>query len=254
MREPGIAGAVRGKRVLTTLPDQQPERAPDRVDRDFVAGAPNRCRGADFTPAATWAAVVHLAFAVDTRSRRSVGRPAATPKETRLALDTLKTALWQHDRDEYPYARGELTHHTDADSQYTGFRPSEHPDTAGIAASTGSAGAAYDNAPREHDRPVQNRMDQAAAAPEGPLPGRAGHRRCGPTGTTTAGSTARQAPSSRRGRGQSLHGIQETPGHNHNLRSLPNPGRSTVRNPSHFSSPAQPGRRPAQKRRPGRTR
>ncbi|MGW5974727.1 IS3 family transposase [Streptomyces sp. NPDC055186] len=58
MREPGIAGAVRGKRVLTTLPDQQPGRAPDRVDRGFVAGAPNRCRVADFTPAATWAAVV----------------------------------------------------------------------------------------------------------------------------------------------------------------------------------------------------
>ncbi|MFD5491727.1 IS3 family transposase [Streptomyces sp. NPDC001812] len=149
LREPGIAGAVRGKRVLTTMPDQQAERAPGRVDRDFAAGAPNRCRAGDLTHAATWPAVVHLAFALDTFSRRIAGRPAATPKEPRLVLDTLKTALWQRDRDEYPYVRGELTHHSDADSQYTGVRPAGHPDAAGIAAPTGSAGDAYDNAPRK---------------------------------------------------------------------------------------------------------
>ncbi|MFF3632275.1 IS3 family transposase, partial [Streptomyces sp. NPDC002164] len=43
MRELGITGAVHGKKVITTIPDQQAERAPDRVERDFVAGAPNRC-------------------------------------------------------------------------------------------------------------------------------------------------------------------------------------------------------------------
>ncbi|MEV5012842.1 IS3 family transposase, partial [Streptomyces sp. NPDC055692] len=43
MRELGIQGAVRGKRVITTIPGGQVERAPDLVDRDFVAGAPNRC-------------------------------------------------------------------------------------------------------------------------------------------------------------------------------------------------------------------
>ncbi|MER6169593.1 IS3 family transposase, partial [Streptomyces violaceorubidus] len=55
MRELGISGAVRGKKVITTIPDQQAERAPDRVDRDFVASAPNRCWVADFTHVATWA-------------------------------------------------------------------------------------------------------------------------------------------------------------------------------------------------------
>ncbi|SCD54465.1 putative transposase [Streptomyces sp. DpondAA-D4] len=82
MRELGIAGALRGKRVLTTIPDQQAERAPDRVDRDFVAGAPNRCWVADFTHVATWAGVVYVAFVVDTFSRRIVGWSAATSKET----------------------------------------------------------------------------------------------------------------------------------------------------------------------------
>ncbi|MET8630904.1 IS3 family transposase, partial [Kitasatospora sp. NPDC004669] len=42
MRELGIAGAVRGKKVITTIAEPAAERAPDLVDRQFVAGAPNR--------------------------------------------------------------------------------------------------------------------------------------------------------------------------------------------------------------------
>ncbi|MFE7424261.1 IS3 family transposase [Streptomyces sp. NPDC057545] len=146
MRELGITGAVRGKKVITTIPDQQAERAPDRVDRDFVAAAPNRCWVADFTHVATWAGVVYVAFVVDTFSRRIVGWSAATSKETRLVLDALEMALWQRDRDEHPHVRGELIHHSDAGSQYTSFRLAEHLDAAGIAASIGSVGDAYDNA------------------------------------------------------------------------------------------------------------
>lgn len=146
MRELGIAGAVRGKRVITTIPDQQAERAPDRVDRDFVATAPNRCWVADFTHVTTWAGVVYVAFVVDTFSRRIVGWSAATSKETQLVLDALEMALWQRDRDQRPHVRGELTHHSDASSQYTSFKLAEHLDAAGIAASIGSVGDAYDNA------------------------------------------------------------------------------------------------------------
>jgi putative transposase len=146
MRELGIAGAVRGKKVITTIPDQQAERAPDRVERDFVASAPNRCWVADFTHVATWAGVVYVAFVVDTFSRRIVGWSAATSKETRLVLDALEMALWQRDRDEHPHVRGELIHHSDAGSQYTSFKLAEHLDAAGIAALIGSVGDAYDNA------------------------------------------------------------------------------------------------------------
>ncbi|MFP3119997.1 IS3 family transposase [Streptomyces sp. Iso 434] len=146
MRELGVTGAVRGKRVITTIPDQQAERAPDRVDRDFVATAPNRCWVADFTHVATWTGVVYVAFVVDTFSRRIVGWSAATSKETQLVLDALEMALWQRDRDEHPYVRGELIHHSDAGSQYTSFKLAEHLDAAGIAASIGSVGDAYDNA------------------------------------------------------------------------------------------------------------
>jgi putative transposase len=54
--------------------------------------------------------------------------------------------LWQRDRDKHPYQKGELIHHSDAGSQYTSFALAEHLDRAGIAASTGSIGDAYDNA------------------------------------------------------------------------------------------------------------
>lgn len=70
MRELGITGAVRGKRVITTIPDVSAERAPDLVDRNFVAPAPNRCWVADFTHVTTFAGVVYVAFLVDTFSRR----------------------------------------------------------------------------------------------------------------------------------------------------------------------------------------
>ncbi len=93
MRELGISGAVRGKRVITTIPDPSAPRAPDLVDRDFVASAPNRCWVADFTHVATFSGVVYVAFVVDTFSRRIVGWSASTTKQTRLVLDALDMGL-----------------------------------------------------------------------------------------------------------------------------------------------------------------
>ncbi|GGW81138.1 hypothetical protein GCM10010350_77380 [Streptomyces galilaeus] len=138
MRELGITGAVRGKKVITSVPDPSAERAPDLVDGDFVAPAPNRCWVADFTHVTTFAGVVYVTFVVDTFSRRIVDWSAATSKETRLVLDALEMALWQRDRDQHPYQESELIHQSDAGSQYTSFALAEHLDRAGIAASIGS--------------------------------------------------------------------------------------------------------------------
>ncbi len=146
MRELGIAGAVRGRRVITTIPDPSAPRAPDLVDRDFAASAPNRCWVADFTHVATFSGVVYVAFVVDTFSRRIVGWSASTTKQTRLVLDALDMGLRQRDRDQQPPLPGKLVHHSDAGSQYTSFMPAEHTEKAGIAASIGSVGDAYGNA------------------------------------------------------------------------------------------------------------
>ena len=49
MRRMGLAGAVRGKTVRTTVSDKDGVRAADLVRRQFAAGAPNRLWVADFT-------------------------------------------------------------------------------------------------------------------------------------------------------------------------------------------------------------
>ena len=110
MRELGITGAVRGKKVITTITDPAAGRAPDLLDRDFVARAPNRCWVADFTHVAAWSGVVYVAFVVDTFSRRIVGWSASTSKETQLVLDALEMALWQRDREDRRHTPGQLIH------------------------------------------------------------------------------------------------------------------------------------------------
>jgi putative transposase len=119
MRELGITGAVRGKKVITTIADPAAARAPDLLDRDFVGSDPNRCSVADFTHVAAWGGVVYLAFVVDTFSRRIVGWSASTSKETQLVLDALEMALWQRDREGRRHTPGQLVHHSDAGSQRT---------------------------------------------------------------------------------------------------------------------------------------
>ena len=58
MRELGLAGVRRGKKVPTTVPDQRHQRGGDLLGRDFTAPAPNRRWVADFTHVPTWSAVV----------------------------------------------------------------------------------------------------------------------------------------------------------------------------------------------------
>ena len=124
MRELGLAGAVRGKKVRTTVPHPSAERAPDLVKRQFVASAPNRCQVADFTHVPAHAGTVYVAFVVDTYSRRIVGWSAATSKATALVLGALETGPWQRDRTGQD--RAGLIHHSDAGSQYTSFRLAAH--------------------------------------------------------------------------------------------------------------------------------
>ena len=81
-------------------------------------------------------------------SRAIYGWAAATTKHTKLVLDAVDHALWQRDRAAAPYGTDgeDLVHHSDAGSQYTSFRFGAHLAQAGIEASIGSVGDAYDNA------------------------------------------------------------------------------------------------------------
>lgn len=145
MRRLGLAGAVRGEKVRTTIRDDAHERAADLLHRDFTAPAPNRRWVADFTYVATWDGTVYVAFVVDIYSRAIVGWSAATNKRTQFVLDALEMGLWRRDRDGRPVRPG-LVHHSDAGSQYTSFRFTTHLAAEGIAASIGTVGDALDNA------------------------------------------------------------------------------------------------------------
>ena len=71
---------------------------------------------------------------------------AATTKQTDLVMTPLRMALWQRDREGQPTVPGELICHSDAGSQYTSIRFTEHLELEGIAPSIGSVGDAFDNA------------------------------------------------------------------------------------------------------------
>jgi putative transposase len=116
MAKHGLKGAIRGKRWRTTIPDGQAQRAPDLVDRDFTAGAPNRLWVADFTYVSTWSGLCYVAFVIDAFSRRIVGWKADTTMQTSLVLDTLEMALWARDHTGLPVGE-RMIHHSDAGSQ-----------------------------------------------------------------------------------------------------------------------------------------
>ena len=65
--------------------------------------------------------------------------------KTALVLDALEQALWTRRRDGSRDLAG-LVHHTDAGSQYTSIAFTERLAAAGVSASVGTVGDAYDNA------------------------------------------------------------------------------------------------------------
>jgi putative transposase len=145
MRQAGLAGVVRGKAWRTTIPGADGDRPADLVERDFTASGPNRLWVADFTYVATWSGVVYVAFVIDAFSRRIVGWKADTTMRTSLVLDTLEMALWTRERAGLPAGAG-LIHHHDNGSQYLSFAFTQRLIEAGVDASVGSVGDAYDNA------------------------------------------------------------------------------------------------------------
>ena len=145
MRQLGRQGVRRGKGVRTTVPNRDGIRAGDLLNRDFTAPAPNLRWVADFTYCRTWAGFVYVSFVVDCFAQRIVGWHAATDKRTDLVLIPLRVAQWDRHRQGTPVPPGQLVHHSDAGSQYTSLRFTEHLALEGIAPSIGTVGDAYDN-------------------------------------------------------------------------------------------------------------
>jgi transposase InsO family protein len=142
MRELGLAGAIRGKPIRTTVSDKAAACPLDHVNRDFQAPAPNRLWVSDFTYVATWAGFVYVAFVIDAFARRIVGWRVSRTAHAGFVLDALEQAL--HER--RPVRDGGLVHHSDRGVQYVSIKYTERLAEAGIEPSVGSVGDSYDNA------------------------------------------------------------------------------------------------------------
>jgi transposase InsO family protein len=141
MRQAGIQGVLRTKRVRTTRRDQKASRHPDLVGRQFTASAPNQLWVTDLTFVATWAGVAYVCFIVDAFSRMIVGWRVAGHMRTPMVLDAIEMARWNRGL-RHPGLRC----HSDAGSQLTSIRYGERLAEIGATPSIGSVGDSYDNA------------------------------------------------------------------------------------------------------------
>jgi len=142
MKQQGLRGVSRGKRIRTTIPDVSASRPLDRVNRQFKADRPNQLWVSDFTYVSTWQGWLYVAFVVDVFARRIVGWRVSSSMTTDFVLDALEQALYAR----RPEDDGTLIHHSDRGSQYVSIRYSERLAEAGIEPSVGSRGDSYDNA------------------------------------------------------------------------------------------------------------
>ena len=147
MRVNGRRGAYLRKGWKTGSTRQNPRHtaAPDLLDRDFTATAPNTKWVADLTRILTGEGVLWLASVRDVFSNKVVGWRSGPRADTDLVISALDYAIFSRDiRD------GQLIHHSDKGCQYTAVRFTQRLCDAGIAPSTGSVGDSLDNALAEN--------------------------------------------------------------------------------------------------------
>jgi putative transposase len=143
MRQAGLSGLVTKKWKATTIRVPGVRVADDLLNRNFAAGAPNRCWVADITYLRTWEGWLYLVAVQDLYSRRIVGWAMADHLRAELVTDALEMAL-AHRRP----ARG-LIWHSDQGSQFVSLAFGQQARAAGIAQSMGSKGDCFDNAVAE---------------------------------------------------------------------------------------------------------
>ena len=143
MRQAGLSGLVTKRWKSTTVRVPGVRVCEDLLDRDFAAGAPNRCWVADITYLRTWEGWLYLVAVQDLFSRRIVGWAMADHMRTELVTDALQMALARRRPDPG------LIWHSDQGGQFVSLAFGQQARAAGIAQSMGSRGDCYDNAVAE---------------------------------------------------------------------------------------------------------
>lgn len=167
MRELGLKSRIaKAFTPTTTQADPSKRPAPNTLDRDFRATAPNRKWVTDITYLLTAEGWVYLAVVLDLFSRKVVGWSLGRSLETTLVADALRQAI----ETRRPIGK-ELLHHSDRGSQYTSDAYQRTLKTLGIDCSMSRTGECYDNAVAErffwslkHEWTKHEHLENLAAA------------------------------------------------------------------------------------------
>ncbi len=190
MRELGVRGVSRRRKMFTTRQDPDAVRAPDLVNRDFTADRPDALWVTDLTYVATRAGMAYVCFIVDAFSRRIVGWRVASHMRTEMVLDALEMAR---------RSRGNrrlvgLVAHSDAGSQAGFNRSSQHLDDGGVGDGDDAGAPARGPAVSGSD-PVAGASDsRVAAGPGSVLGGDRRRRQDRGRGGTSGGVIPRWVP------------------------------------------------------------
>ncbi|MFE5211606.1 IS3 family transposase [Streptomyces sp. NPDC056600] len=141
MREAGLTGRCRHRRVRTTVPDPGAGHRPDLLQRDFAPSTRLNTRWCgDITCIATSEGWLYLATVIDIASRKVVGWATADHLRTSLVTEAL-TAACQTRK-----PRPGLIFHADRGCQCTSRELAAAADRIGIRLSVGRAGVCWVNA------------------------------------------------------------------------------------------------------------
>ena len=139
MRQAGLVARPRLRRPDYSV-GKRSVIAPNLLDRQFTADAPNQKWVADFTYVATGEGWLYLAVVLDLYSRMVVGWSMQKEMSTQLVSDAMTMALWR--RRPNPAA---LLHHSDQGTQYSSEAYQSLLQENAITCSMSRAGNVWDN-------------------------------------------------------------------------------------------------------------
>ena len=144
MQAAGLAARRRRRRSPTDT-GTRPEHtiAPNLLQREFEADAPNKKWLADFTYIWTAEGWLYVAVVLDLYSRWVVGWSMKSEMTAQLVIDALVMAIWRRGKPK------ELLHHSDQGSQYTSEDFQRLLSAQGITCSMSRRGDCWDNAAME---------------------------------------------------------------------------------------------------------
>jgi len=143
MRENGIKARPKRKFRLTTDSAHALPVAPNLLDRNFSASAPNQAWVGDITYVWTLEGWMYLAVLIDLHSRAVVGWALSERMTRQLVLDALAMAIARR------RPGSDLLHHTDRGSQYASAEYRAALQAHGIVCSMSRKGNCWDNAVAE---------------------------------------------------------------------------------------------------------